>query len=115
MAIFLKHETGDRVTCRLRASHASSKLRGSPELAFLPVRPIRHGILRPQPDAQPHPYVRRSAFPRLSRCPDSRFPLRNRWTDEDIEVASAAAIHFVKAFYKSMDNVVERLPVRPKL
>lgn len=40
-----------------------------------------------------------------------RDPTARRWTDDDLEVASAAAIHFIKAFYKSMDNVVERLPV----
>ncbi|KAI5449697.1 hypothetical protein NCC49_004158 [Naganishia albida] len=37
--------------------------------------------------------------------------LTHTWTEDDVEIASTAAIHFVKAFYKSMDNVVERLPL----
>ncbi|KAJ9092552.1 hypothetical protein QFC21_006783 [Naganishia friedmannii] len=50
----------------------------------------------------------------INRTHVNRPPFCNciyRWTEDDIEVASSAAIHFVKAFYKSMDNVVERLPL----
>ncbi|KAJ9104990.1 hypothetical protein QFC20_004430 [Naganishia adeliensis] len=42
--------------------------------------------------------------------PNQTPALTHTWTEEDIELASTAAIHFIKAFYKSMDNVVERLP-----
>ncbi|GHJ90015.1 hypothetical protein NliqN6_6417 [Naganishia liquefaciens] len=44
-------------------------------------------------------------------APDQTPALTHSWTDDDVHVASSAAIHFIKAFYQSMDNVVERLPL----
>lgn len=75
----------------------------------------------PLPSSSPHTmaFFTPTATPNLTHTyapflpPPSSANLSRRWTEQDVELASTAAIHFVKAFYKSMDNVVERLPVGP--